>query len=389
MAATVLTARFVDSVKPVARRVEYFDRNANGLALRVSPSGAKSWVMLYRAQRRLRRWTIGTYPALSLADARLQARRGWRAVELGHDPARAKRATREADTIGELVARYVEEYAKPKKRSWKDDRRLLGKHILPVWRHRVVGEIRRRDVREVVQGVAQDGAPITANRLRARLHKLFGFAIEQELVETNPVTHVARPGVERRRDRVLSNDELRVLWQKLDAEPTAVAAGFRLRLLTAQRGGEVRDMRWVDLDLESGWWTIPASSSKNGLAHRVPLTGQTLRIFKDLQNAAEPDATYVLAGARGKRQLAEATARLGLADFRGHDLRRTAASQMASAGVPRLVIAKILNHADTGVTAVYDRHSYDEEKRTALDAWDRRVGAIVTGASVSKVLSFR
>lgn len=389
MAATVLTARFVDTVKPVARRVEYFDRYANGLALRVSPSGAKSWVMLYRAQRRLRRWTIGTYPALSLADARLQARRGWRAVELGHDPAQAKRATREADTIGELVARYVEEYAKPKKRSWKDDRRLLGKHILPVWRHRVVGEIRRRDVREVVQGVAQDGAPITANRLRALLHKLFGFAIEQELVETNPVTHVARPGVERRRDRVLSNDELRVLWQKLDAEPTAVAAGFRLRLLTAQRGGEVRDMRWVDLDLESGWWTIPASSSKNGLAHRVPLTGQTLSILKDVGGTAEPDAMYVLAGARGKRQLAAATARLGLADFRGHDLRRTAASQMASAGVPRLVIAKILNHADTGVTAVYDRHSYDEEKRTALDAWDRRVEAIVMGASISKVLSFR
>ena len=389
MAATVLTARFVDGVKPSARRVEYFDSNAKGLALRVSPSGAKTWVMLYRAQRRLRRWTIGTYPALSLADARVRARTGLREVEFGRDPALVKRAAREADTIAELAARYVEEHAKPKKRSWKNDRRLLGKHILPIWRHRAAREIRRQDVREVIQAVAHGGAPITANRLRALLHKLFAFAIEQELVETNPVTHVARPGVERRRDRVLSNDELRVLWQRLDVESSVIAAAFRLRLLTAQRGGEVRDMRWVDLDLESGWWTIPASSSKNGLAHRVPLTAQTLSILKDVGNAAAPDAMYVLAGARGKRQLAAATARLGLADFRGHDLRRTAASRMASAGVPRLVIAKILNHADTGVTAVYDRHSYDEEKRTALDAWDRRVEAIVSGSAVAKVLSFR
>ena len=189
--------------------------------------------------------------------------------------------------------------------------------------------------------------------------------------------HVPRPGVERRRDRVLTADELRMLWQKLDAESPPMAAAFRLRLLTAQRGGEVHDLRWADLDLDGAWWTIPGESSKNGLPHRVPLTAAVLKILRGLRGTARPDAEYVLEGARGKRQLSEATAKLAIPDFRGHDLRRTAASCMASAGVPRLVIGKILNHAEPGDTAVYDRHSYDAEKRAALEQWARTLDALL------------
>ena len=207
MPATKLTARLVESLKPSARRVEYFDGVVGGLALRVSPHGAKSWVLLYRVHRRLRRWTLGTFPTLSLADAREQARVGLREVALGRDPALAKREARIAETVDDLVTLYITKYAQPRKRSWKEDRRLLTKHVLPEWRHRAVGEIRRRDVRDVIDTVAAAGAPTTANRLRAVLHKMFAFAIDEELVEMNPVTHVARPAAERRRDRVLTHDE--------------------------------------------------------------------------------------------------------------------------------------------------------------------------------------
>lgn len=388
MPKTHLTARLVQSLKPTDQRVEYFDGVVGGLALRVSPQGAKSWVLLYRVHRRLRRWTLGTFPTLSLADARDQARVGLRNVTLGRDPALAKRAARAAETVDDLVTLYITKYAQPRKRSWKEDRRLLTKHVLPAWRHRAVGEIRRRDVREVIDTVAAAGAPTTANRLRAVLHKMFAFAIDDELVEVNPVTHVPRPAPERRRDRVLTHDELRQLWQHLEAEPLAIAAVFRLRLLTAQRGGEVIELRWADLDLAGAWWTIPGASSKNGLAHRVPLTAPVLKILRGLQTSAPAQAEYVLAGARGKRQLSQATARLGIPDFRGHDLRRTAASCMASAGVPRLVIGKILNHAEPGVTAVYDRHSYDAEKRSALEEWARTLSGILKQQKPA-VLQFR
>ena len=372
-----LTARFVEWVKPGPSRLEYFDRNVGGLALRVSPAGGKSWVLLYRHHRRSRRWTIGRYPTCSLADARELARAGLRDVERGHDPAQAKRDANEAMTFAELAGRYITEHAKPRKRSWRDDDRQLRREVLPHWRHWAAREVQRRDARELVQAVALRGAPIAANRLRALLHKLFNFAIEQEIVEANPITHVARPGVEQRRDRVLSADEIRTLWAQLDNEVPAMAAAFRLRLITAQRGAEVRNMRWADVDLELNWWTIAAEQSKNALPHRVPLTAPALTVLSMLHETAAPTAVYVLAGARGKRQQSETAARLTIPDFRGHDLRRTAASMMASAGVNRVVIGKILNHAEPGVTAVYDRHSYDAEKRSALEAWARLLDGIL------------
>jgi len=175
---------------------------------------------------------------------------------------------------------------------------------------------------------------------------------------------------------VLSEIEIRTLWKALDAESAEMAAGFRLRLLTAQRGGEVFNIRWEDLDLDNRWWTIPAEDAKNKLPHRVPLSTPALKILNALIKD-DRSGFYVLAGARGKRGRAEAASRLGVTDFVGHDLRRTAASYMASDGVQRLVIGKILNHVEPGVTRVYDRHSYDAEKREALDAWARRLTTIL------------
>ncbi len=377
MPSQKLTARFVEGVTPGPSRREYFDRHVRGLALRVSPTGGKSWVLLYRHHRRLRRWTIGRFPTLSLADARELARAGLRDVGRGQDPAQTKRNANEALTFAELADRYIAEHARPRKRTWKNDDCVLRPDVLPHWRHWAAHEIQRRDARELIQAVARRGAPIGANRLRALLHTVFNFAIAHEIVETNPITHVPRPGVERRRNRVLTAEEIRTLWTRLDDEFSPMAAAFRLRLLTAQRGGEVHALRWTDLDLEGAWWTIPGESSKNGLPHRVPLTAPVLEILQGLRAIARPDAVHVLEGARGKRQLSEATARLAIPDFRGHDLRRTAASQMASAGVPRLVIGKVLNHAESSVTAVYDRHSYDSEKRVALETWARTLDAIL------------
>ena len=139
-------------------------------------------------------------------------------------------------------------------------------------------------------------------------------------------------------------------------------------------------MRWGDVDLDDRWWTIPGSGTKNSLPHRVPLNDLAIEILTALHRRVPEDppaSGYVLAGARGKRQRSETSARIGLDDFRGHDLRRTAASRMASAGVPRLVIGRILNHVESDVTAVYDRHGYDAEKRNAFDIWARELKEIL------------
>ena len=147
-------------------------------------------------------------------------------------------------------------------------------------------------------------------------------------------------------------------------------------------------MRWRDLD--GSWWTIPANVAKNGLPHRVPLSKAALDVLNDLHEGRATNVPdhYVFAGIRGTRQRRGALAGLDVENVRPHDFRRTAASRMASAGVPRLVIAKVLNHVDTGITAVYDRHGYDAEKRPGLDTWARTLTAIPNGKR-GKVLSMR
>lgn len=384
-----LTARSVTSLKPLpGKRVEYFDAAVPGLALRVTERGAKSWTLLYRHRGRLRRLTLASAAVLSLADARSRARDLLHAASHGADPATQKQEGRRAETIGDLAEQYLEKWAKPRKKSWKADDNLLRRRILPHWRHRAIADITRADVRALVEQVADAGAPVVANRVAALISKMFSFALDRDLVAANPAVRIPRPGVEYARDRVLTELELQAFWAATDALDPAMRAFYRLRLVTAQRGGELASMQWADVNLDAAWWTIPAAHAKNGLAHRVPLSPLAVQTLRALKAKDVDQASNVFAGARGKRQQAEAAAKAfaGIPDAKGHDLRRTAASFMASGGISRLVIGKVLNHAESSITAVYDRHSYDPEKRAALDWWAARVLALMNpkkrGASI-------
>lgn len=154
-------------------------------------------------------------------------------------------------------------------------------------------------------------------------------------------------------------------------------------------------MRWQDIDLETGWWTIPAEVAKNKMAHRVPLSQMALNIIQEQKKAAAT-SEYVFPSKKKstghvryfQKSFSKVRSCSGLEDVTMHDLRRTAASHMTGMGVSRLVVAKILNHAEQGVTHVYDRHGYDAEKRIALEKWDARLQQILTGQQV-KVVNLR
>ena len=376
-----LTDAVIRSLTPGERQADYWCVTPKGFGLRVSPGGRKTFIVRYRVAGRRRRVSLGAYPELTLADARRRARQVLGEVASGRDPAQVREDVRDAGTVGDLAQLYLTKHAQAKKRSWRQDRRIIENELLPLWRTRSPREIYRRDVRTLLEAIAERPAPIMANRVLALIRKMFNFAIARELVDFNPCAQLERPGRERQRDRVLTDEEIRTLWTKLEGEAAEMAAAFRLRLVTAQRGGEVFDMCWGDVDLVDRWWSIPGSDTKNELPHRVPLNDLAIEILTALRSRERngmPASPYVLAGARGKRQRSEASARVGLADFRGHDLRRTAASRMASAGVPRLVIGRILNHVDSGVTAVYDRYSYDAEKQEALEIWCQQLKSILT-----------
>jgi integrase len=308
-----------------------------------------------------------------------------------------------AATFERVAREYLERYAKLRKRSWREDERILEHEVIPRWRRRRARDVTPRDVRALLDRVVDRGAPIQANRTLAVVRRAFNWAAapDRGLVPQgcNPCRGLERPALERARDRVLSDGEIRAVWHALDAEPVRNAALFRLYLLTAQRGGEIRTMAWQDVDLDAGWWTIPGERAKNGRSHRVPLSREAVAVLRELLAARRSGVRWVFPTPRGSAsgyrervyKVVDRVRRVsGVVDFRPHDLRRTAASHMTAMGISRLVVAKLLNHTDRGVTAVYDRYAYEQEKREAMERWARRIREIVAEEGrESRAIGFR
>ncbi|QBQ56226.1 tyrosine-type recombinase/integrase [Nitrosococcus wardiae] len=385
------TDRAIRALKSQDQRYEVLEDGRTGLRLRVSTAGRKSWLFTYRKGGKLNRITLGVYPEMSLAQAREEVSQRRSLLNRGLDPAHIERThkeeERQAPTMAQLAELYLERYAKAKKRSWREDERLLKKDVLPRWGHRKAKDIVRRDVVMLLDDIIDRGSPIVANRTLACVRKMFNYALERSLIEMNPCSAVKMPGKERKRDRVLNEEEIRTFWHGLKEARILlpIRLALQLQLVTAQRKGELIRAEWSHFDFASGWWTIPAERTKNHLAHRVPLSPLALESIEGLRGF---HPLFLFPSRNGEKPLLDTSIDhavrknldvLGITPFTPHDLRRTAASHMTGMGISRLVVSKILNHAENGVTAVYDRHSYDPEKRQALEAWGKKLEAIIRG----------
>jgi integrase len=361
--------------------------------------------------------TLGTYPAVGLASAHVKHAQAKELLEKGDDPGslhvEKRRAERQAETVQNLADEYLEKWARPRKRSAGEDERILNKDVIPVWGKRKARSITRRDVILLLDGIVDRGSPIQANRTLAVVRKMFNFAISRDIVDATPVAMVKAPARENQRDRVLSTEEIRIFWNGLDQAPmsTAVKLVLKLQLASAQRKGELVGAALSEFDFDEGVWTVPAERVKNGIAHRVPLSPLTLGLIEEARTVAkqaeiarveklpgvkpcEPEWLFPSPHGNGPikpktvnnaLQIAmEPTGRgkapaINLKNMTPHDLRRTAASNMAALGINRLVISKILNHVETSVTSIYDRHGYDAEKRHALEVWAAHLEGILSG----------
>jgi integrase len=382
------TVRGIAALKPKANRYDVLESDGHGFGIRVAPSGRKSWIYLYHHGGRLRRMTLGTYPNMTLADAHKAHAAARAAVKQGEDPAakhvQARHEALHAPTVEKLAHEYLERWAKPHKRSWREDERMLTKDVLPVWGRRKATEIRRRDVIALLDGIHDRGAPIQANRTLACTRKMYNFALQRDLIESNPCMLIKAPGKEHRRDRILSADEIYRFWTGLANAPMwpGTALVLKFQLVTTQRKGEIISMRWEDISNDV--WTIPAEHARNGLPHRVLLLTLASQLLSQAKQLG--DSPWVFPGRKPSTHISGDSVSyalyrnrevLGLTDLTPHDLQRTAASHMTGMGISRLVVAKILNHVESGITAVYDRHSYDAEKRQALNAWGRKLRSII------------
>jgi integrase len=411
-----LTDLFVERAKPPALgRIEYFDAAFPGLALRITENGGKSWCAFYRFKGRLRRFTLGRYPAIKPMQARREAAAALERVREGVDPAEEKRArhemrTPETDTFGAVAHDYLERHHRKNSResTFLEAKRDIERNLLTKWRSRPIASISRRDVLDLIDGIIARGAEVQANRTLGRLRALFNWAIEKDRVAASPIARMKLPTREQARDRVLSDDELRWFWQASDEIGWPFGPFAKLLLLTAQRRDEVAGMEWREIDLVKRVWTIPRHKAKNDRVHEVQLSDAALDVLRSLPRVGDglvfttTGETPVSGFSKAKRRLdelmleakqAEVGTRKGdaIAGWTLHDLRRTAATGMAQMNFPPHVVDKVLNHVSgtiRGVAAVYNRFAYLDERRAALEAWGNYLAGQIQMTS-SNVIKFR
>ena len=395
-----LTDARIRSLKAKDARYEAWDTEP-GFGLRVAPTGRKSFVYLYRFEGNPRRLTLGVYPRISLADAREMVATSVKRIEQGIDPGaekiNARKALRDAESFEELAFQWVERWAKPNRKSWRAAQRELEIDAIPAWGKKKAYDIKQRDVIALVEQIMDRGSPIQANRTLGLLKQVFKFGVQRGILDASPAVAIDKPAKETRRDRVLSEREIRAFWTGVDKSMMTedVKTALRLCLVTVQRRGEVAGMRRSEID--GDWWIIPKERSKNGKAHRVPLSPLAKRL---IEHASGDDFLFPSPrknGPNGEQIPIEARALTNAITknrhlieakrFCTHDLRRTAATKIAELGVPRFDIAKILNHSDHAVTAVYDHYGYDAEKKKALLKWGRKLQEILDGKKSKKVVS--
>ena len=437
MATVKLTDRQVAASKAQdGERLELWDVQTPGLALRVTDRGRKTWIVRYRtADGRQPRFTLGTYPDMPLAEARDAAADAIRMARRGGDPAAERQRaaiaarTEPLKTLEDLAASYFgacergEWRPKGKKKrasTLEQERRSWRVHIQPELGGTRVEEVGADAIKRLLRTIVANGHGVTANRVRSLVRQMLNYAISEERIQFNPVAKVPALGVETPRDRILSDAELKATWAaikdpsllrivKENAEPERVfiAAGtsiaFRVLLLTMTRRAEVAEMRADEVDLDRATWLIPGERTKNGRPHLVPLAEPTVALINEaMQLAAERAKTQNLDRARFvfpspwdvqksitpgalSHALRDVRLALNLPRFTPHDLRRTAATLMASErlGISPFLIGRILNHStETGGAAAvtlnhYALHDYAAEKRRALASWAELLAEIV------------
>ena len=277
-ALAIMTARMnPEPTAPINNPPSAWGPTTNPVAM-----GTRQAMSRHKARRR--RYESGTYPVLSRAHARDDAKTVVRAVARGEDPAAEKHAEHESPTFGYLASEYMEHHAKVKKKSWRKDQRALDRELLPRFKHRRADDIPRREIIAMLRDIRDGGAPIGANRVLEIVRRIYSWGVGQEIISHNPCSGIEKPSEEVRRENRLTNDEIRKVWASLDAIPPKRAACLKLILLTAQRRGEVHHMRWQDI--AGDWWTIPPEFSKNGMSHRVPLSAQVLEVLGGVERRA-------------------------------------------------------------------------------------------------------
>jgi integrase len=388
--ASITQAFAAKKKPPQSGQTDYFDTSYPGLVLRVSSKGRKTWCFLYRFKGEQRRMKLDLYPAMSVAEAHEAWRKARDMVQAGRDPSQIETCapTDFASVFEDWIKRD-----QAKNRSRAGVKGTVATHVLPKWQHRLITEIGRRDVLDVIDAVVDQGKPTAARRLYSYLHRLFEWAISRDIIKTNPMVRADKPGAEVRRDRVLSDDELVRVWNAAERLGWPYGPAFQLLILTGARREEIGRLRWSEIDNDI--IKLEGSRTKNSQPHHIPLSSASRALLAGLPRINGSDFVFSFSGhvpisswSKPKADLDDLAALT--TPWRTHDLRRSTATNLQQLGTPLQVTEAILGHtagSRGGIVGVYQRYSYDAEKRAALETWGARVIDLVEGRAPGKVVA--
>ena len=388
MAKRKLTKRTVESIKPADQDILVWDEALPGFGVRVKPSGVRSYVVQYRNRKTgaSKRMTLGQHGSLMTFDqAKKQARLILADAVRGADPVAERQAARKAPTMADLAADYLERHAIPKKRpnSVRNDRAMLQNIILPKVGRKKVEAITRRDIESI--HVAMRDRPYQANRVLALLSKMFNLAISWQWRTDNPAKGMERYD-EDKRDRYLTDDELRRLCDVLDRSPNQRAANaIRLQLLTGARLGEVLKAEWTEIDFDRGVWTKPSHHTKRKRTQHLPLGPQALSLLSAMREDSAPEPPFLFPGDAPGKPLQEIKKfwrstmnEAGIAHYRRHDNRHTFASHLVSGGLSLEIVGRLLGHTNPATTKRY-AHLADDPLRAAATRFGDKIEGLRSG----------
>ena len=376
------------AVAPEGGRCYLHDEKESGLVLQITATGRKSFQLYKKHQGRPVRVTLGTWPEITVEQARKKAREAKVELADGRNPNDALRQERQEMTFADLFSQYMERHAKVRKRTWQEDQNQFDRY-LGAFAKKKLSAITRKDV-AALHGKIGKTAPTAANRLLALLSSVFGRAIEFGLWEGNNPCVAIRKFPEEARDRFLSKDELRRFFEVLEHYSHDIARDTILvALLTGVRRSNVHEMKWADIDWEEATWRI--GWTKNGTPQTVALVEPVVELLRERHRRATSVFVFPGRGRTGhyvevKTAWKTLLKRAGIENARFHDLRRTMGSWQARTGASLPIIGKSLNHKSQSTTAIYARLDLDP----ARSAMEKAVDAMLaTRDQVPKVVKLR
>ena len=399
-----LTHRSIDALRPAETPYRVSDQRCIGLAVRVAPSGVKTWDLAYRIRGsgKVRRLSLGRVADVSLEKARERANELTSAARAGRDliaeeeESRAVAASRL--TVEKLIELYVRRRVTGRLRTAKEIESRLRRALAPIL-PRYADDVRRRDVRELLDAVADQGIEREAEKRRQTVGAMFRWALSQDIVQTDATAGLKAYDPGTPRDRVLRVEEIEVLWKWLDsgALPSEPADIMKLELLMGARCGEISGLCAEEIERGEWTWTLPAARSKNKRPRVTPLVGLARQIIEARLSAVQAGPLFkaetgtVLTAAHIGHYLLVRRDKLPIDKFTTHDLRRTVATMLAEMGIGLDLVAAVVGHEPGGketrtLVRHYVRTDLIERKIHVLRTWDERLQNIVAGREASKVV---